>query len=43
MKTVTISKEKYHSLLKKARIADDILGQLNRSLEDIEAGRIIKM
>jgi hypothetical protein len=42
MKTVTISKEKYNSLLKKAQIADDILGQMDRSLKDIETGRIRK-
>lgn len=40
--TVTISKEKYKSLVKKAEFADDVLLQLESSLRDIEAGRIKK-
>ena len=38
--TVTISKEEYKKLKKKAEIADDIILQLESSLKDIEAGRI---
>ncbi len=38
--TVTIPKEEYESLKKKASFADDILLQLDSSLKDIEAGRV---
>ena len=38
--TVTIPKEEYNSLKKKASLADDILVQLESSLKDIEAGRV---
>ena len=38
--TVTIPKEKYTKLKKKAEIADDIILQLESSLKDAEAGRI---
>jgi hypothetical protein len=38
--TVTISKEEYAKLKKKAEIADDIVLQMESSLKDIESGRI---
>ena len=38
--TVTIPKEEYGRLKKKAEIADDIIYQLEMSLKDAEAGRI---
>ena len=38
--TITIPKDEYASLKKKAKIADDILYQLEMSLRDAEAGRI---
>ncbi|MDD5163668.1 MAG: hypothetical protein PHD95_05685 [Candidatus ainarchaeum sp.] len=38
--TVTIAKSEYDYLKKKADFADDILCQLESSLEDIQAGRI---
>ena len=38
--TVTIPKEEYQKLKKKAEIADDIVMQLESSLKDAEAGRI---
>ena len=37
---VTIKKEEYEKLKKKAEIADDILLQLELSLNDAEEGRI---
>lgn len=40
--TVTVSKQEYEALKKKAVIADDILLQLDRSLDDIKHGRIKK-
>ena len=40
--TVTVSKEEYASLKRKAAIADDILLQLEASLRDIQNGRIKK-
>ncbi|MBI2546570.1 hypothetical protein HYV81_05305 [Candidatus Woesearchaeota archaeon] len=40
--TVTIPKEEYQRLKKKAKIADDALIQLQLSLEDIKHGRISK-
>ena len=38
--TVTIPKEEYDSLKRKAIFADDVLLQLNSSLKDIEADRV---
>ena len=38
--TITIPKEEYNTLKKKAEIADDIILQLESSLKDVEAGRI---
>ena len=38
--TVTIPKEEYESLKKKAEIDEDLLLSLVRGLEDIKAGRI---
>ena len=38
--TITIPKEEYAQLKKKAEIANDILVQLESSLKDAEAGRI---
>ncbi|MBN1940773.1 MAG: hypothetical protein JW772_01170 [Candidatus Diapherotrites archaeon] len=38
--TITISKTEYDYLKKKADFADDVLCQLEVSLEDIQAGRI---
>lgn len=40
MKTVTIMKDEYDLLKRKASLADDVLLQLKASLEDIQAGRI---
>ena len=40
--TITIPKEEYKKLKKKAEIADDIILQLESSLKDAEAGRIIR-
>ena len=37
---ITITKEEYTNLKKKADIADDIILQLESSLKDAEAGRI---
>ncbi|MBI2671425.1 hypothetical protein HYX16_00665 [Candidatus Woesearchaeota archaeon] len=41
-KTVTITKEEYEKLKKKAEIADDALVQLKLSLEDLRHGRVSK-
>ena len=38
--TITIQKSEYASLKKKAKLADDILLQLEASLNDAEAGKI---
>lgn len=38
--TITIPKEEYKQLKKKAEIADDIILQLESSLRDVETGRI---
>ena len=38
--TVTISKDEYGVLKKKASFADDVLLQLEASLRDAEAGRV---
>jgi len=38
--TITIPKEEYNKLKKKAEIADDMILQLESSLRDAEAGRI---
>ena len=38
--TITIPKEEYKKLKKKAEIADDMILQLESSLRDAEAGRI---
>lgn len=40
METVSIPVEEYQVLKKKEAIADDILFQLEASLQDMEAGRI---
>ncbi|MDO8460555.1 MAG: hypothetical protein Q7S74_05575 [Nanoarchaeota archaeon] len=40
METVTLSKDKYEELMKKAALGDDLLIKLIRGLEDIRAGRI---
>ena len=40
METVTIPKEEYEILKKKADLDDDLLIKLIRGLEDIKAGRI---
>jgi len=40
METITIMKEEYNLLKRKAYLADDVLLQLKASLEDIETGRI---
>jgi len=40
--TVTISKDEYDSLKKKAAFAEDVLLQLDRSLNDIKEGRMRK-
>ncbi len=38
--TVTISKEKYEKLKKKAELADDALLQIKASFEDLKHGRV---
>lgn len=38
--TITIPKEEYKDLKKKAELSDDLLTKLVRGLEDIRAGRI---
>ena len=38
--TITIPKEEYNKLKKKAEIADDIILQLESSLKDAESGKI---
>ena len=40
METVTISKQEYKTLRKKAEIDDELLVSLVKGLEDIKAGRI---
>ena len=40
--TITITKEEYEKLKKKAEIADDALIQLKLSLEDLRHGRVSK-
>ena len=40
METVTIAKEKYKDLKRKAELGEDLLVKLVRGLEDIRAGRI---
>ena len=40
--TVTITKEEYSLLKKKAKIADDAIVQLKLSLEDLRLGRVSK-
>ena len=40
MKTVTLSKDKYEALKKKAELADDMLLQVQVSLEDLKHGRV---
>jgi len=40
LETVTIPKEEYESLKKKAELDEDLMFSLVRGLEDIKAGRI---
>ena len=40
METVTISKEEYNTLKRKAELDESLLMKLVRGLEDIKAGRI---
>jgi len=40
--TVTIARDEYEMLIKKARIADDALVQLKLSLQDLRHGRVSK-
>ena len=40
--TITLPKEEYEKLKKKAEIADDALLQLKLSLEDLKHGRVSK-
>ncbi len=40
--TITITKEEYDRLKKKEEIADDVIFQLSRSLDDMKKGRIKK-
>lgn len=40
--TITIAREEYEKLKKKAEIADDALLQLKLSLEDLRHGRVSK-
>ena len=39
---ITIKREKYERLVRKAKIADDALIQLHLSLEDLKKGRVSK-
>ena len=40
--TITISKEEYNKLKKKAEISDDAVVQLKLGLEDLRHGRVSK-
>ena len=40
METITIPKEEYDDLKKKAEVSDNLLLKLIKGLEDIKAGRI---
>ena len=40
METITIAKEEYKDLKKKAELGEDLIIKLVRGLEDIRAGRI---
>ena len=40
METVTITKDEYKELTKKAELGEDLIIKLVRGLEDIRAGRI---
>ena len=40
METITIPKEEYEDLKKKAELDEDLMVKLVRGLEDIKAGRI---
>ena len=40
METITIAKEEYKNLKRKAELGEDLLVKLVRGLEDIRAGRI---
>ncbi len=40
MRTITITKDEYLGLKKKAELGDDLLTKLVRGLEDIRTGRI---
>lgn len=41
-KMITIEKEKYERLVRKAKIADDAIVQLHLSLEDLKKGKVSK-
>jgi len=40
--TITITKDEYEMLKKKEEIADDVIFQLSKSIEDMKKGRIKK-
>lgn len=42
METVTISKEEYLRLKKKAALADDVVVQLEKSFQDMRKGKVSK-
>lgn len=42
MDTVTISKEEYLRLKKKAALADDVVTQLEKSFQDMRKGKVSK-
>ena len=42
METVTIPKEEYLKLKKKAALADDVVEQLEKSFQDMRKGKISK-
>ncbi len=42
METITIPKEEYKRLKKKAAIADDLVAQLEKSFQDMREGKIKK-
>jgi len=39
---ITIEREKYGKLVRKAKIADDAIVQLHLSLEDLKKGKVSK-
>ena len=40
METITISKEKYENLMKKAQVDTELVEKFKRAMEDLKEGRI---